>query len=60
MSKNEARRQKQLAKKKAKRDAKRVQVARQHSDNPLIRLADAPTWPILAAWAPEDLSDGMG
>ena len=52
MSKNEARRQKQLAKKKSKRDDKRTQIARQTSDNPLIRLASAESWPIVASLVP--------
>jgi hypothetical protein len=61
MSKNEARRQKQLAKKKAKRDEKRTQMARQSSDNPLIRLAEAESWPIVDALVPETLwSRGIG
>lgn len=57
MSKSEARRQKQLAKKKGKRDAKRLEIARQHSDNPLIRLEGAEAWPILAAWAPVEIAE---
>jgi hypothetical protein len=61
MSKNEARRQKQLAKKKAKRDEKRTQMARQSSDNPLIRLAEAESWPIVDALVPETLwARGIG
>jgi hypothetical protein len=61
MAQNEARRQKQLAKKKAKREEKRTQMARANSDNPLIRLAAAATWPIAAAWMPENLWDaGIG
>ena len=61
MSKDEARRQKQLAKKKAKRDEKRTELARQTSDNPLIRLAGAEAWPIVATLVPETLwSRGMG
>src|SRR5947209_6438667 len=61
MSKNEARRQKQLAKKKAKRDEKRTELARRNSDNPLIRLAAAETWPIVETLVPETLmSEGMG
>jgi hypothetical protein len=61
MSKNEARRQKQLAKKKAKRDDKRTQMARQTSDNPMIRLAAAESWPIVDALVPEGLwTSGIG
>jgi hypothetical protein len=61
MSKNEARRQKQLAKKKAKRGEKRTQLARQSSDNPMIRLAAAESWPIVDTLVPESLwSTGIG
>jgi hypothetical protein len=61
MSKNEARRQKQLAKKKAKRVEKRTEIARQSSDNPLIRLAEAESWPIVDALVPESLwAQGIG
>lgn len=61
MSKSEARRQKQLAKKKAKRDERRTQMARQSSDNPMIRLAGAEAWPIVDCLVPESLwSEGMG
>jgi hypothetical protein len=61
MAQNEARRQKQLAKKKAKRDEKRTQMVRANSDNPLIRLAAAESWPIAAAWMPDNLwSQGIG
>jgi hypothetical protein len=61
MSKNEARRQKQLAKKKAKRDDKRTLIARQSSENPLIRLAPAESWPIVNSLVPESLwASGIG
>jgi hypothetical protein len=61
MGKSEARRQKQLAKKKAKRDDKRTQLARQTSDDPTIRLAAAETWPIVESLVPENLWDeGIG
>jgi hypothetical protein len=61
MGKNEARRQKQLAKKKAKRDEKRQQWARQTSNDPTIRLAGAATWPIIDALVPDNLwKQGMG
>ncbi len=61
MSKNEARRQKQLAKKKAKRVEKRTELAKQHSDNPLIRLAGAEAWPVVDALVPEAIwSSGIG
>ena len=46
---------------KAKRVEKRTQLARQNSDNPLVRLADSEVWPIVAAWAPEGLwEQGIG
>ena len=61
MSKNEARRQKQLAKKKAKRVEKRTQMARQSSENPMIRLAAAESWPIVDTLVPESLwTQGIG
>lgn len=61
MAKNEARRQKQLAKKKAKRMEKRSQLVRVNSDDPNIRLASAEKWPIVTALVPEDLwHRGMG
>jgi len=61
MSKSEARRQKQLAKKKAKRVEKRTFLARANSDNPMIRLAQAEAWPILESLVPEELWErGMG
>jgi hypothetical protein len=61
MSKTEARRQKQLARKKAKRAERRTQMARQTSDNPLIRLAGAEAWPIVECIVPEAIwSEGIG
>jgi hypothetical protein len=61
MSKSEARRQKQLAKKKLKRDDKRTALARRHSDNPVIRFAAAAMWPIVETLVPDTLlSDGIG
>lgn len=61
MSKNEARRQKQLAKKKAKRQEKRTELSRQSSDNPLIRLAEAESWPIVDTLVPQTLwTNGIG
>ena len=50
MGSNEARRQKQLAKKKAKRNDKRAQIARETSKDPTIRLAGASDWPIMEAY----------
>jgi hypothetical protein len=55
MAKNEARRQKQLAKKKAKRDEKRTQLARLTSNDPTVRLATADSWPVVEALVPENL-----
>jgi hypothetical protein len=61
MAKNEARRQKQLAKKKAKREEKRSQIARQTSHDPTIRLASAAAWPIVETLIPVDLwEQGIG
>jgi hypothetical protein len=61
MAKSEARRQKHLAKKKARREEKRTYLTQQNSANPLIRLAAAGAWPIVEALVPEDLwDDGIG
>jgi hypothetical protein len=61
MSKSEARRQKQLAKKKSKRVEKRITLARRNSDNPVIRLAAAAAWPIVETLVPDTLlSQGIG
>jgi hypothetical protein len=61
MASSEARRQKQLAKKKAKREEKRSQLIRQSSDNPIIRLAAAASWPVMDALVPDDLwKQGIG
>src|SRR5262245_40463163 len=58
---SEARRQKQLAKKKAKRQEKRDYLARRHSDDPNIQLANATHWPVVEALVPEDLwHSGLG
>ncbi|HVC98787.1 MAG TPA: hypothetical protein VND64_34300 [Pirellulales bacterium] len=56
-----ARQQKRLAKQKAKRDQKRRQLARVTSDNPMISLGEADSWPILATLVPEGLwNNGLG
>lgn len=56
-----AREQKKLAKQKAKRGARRRQLARMASPDPNIRLKAADHWPIVAALVPEELwSGGMG
>lgn len=61
MAKTEARRQKQLARKKAKRQEKRSQYALLTSRDPNVRLASAESWPVVAALVPEELwMRGMG
>jgi hypothetical protein len=56
-----AREQKRLAKQKAKREARRRQVARGDSPDPTIRLKAADRWPIVASLVPENLWDlGLG
>jgi hypothetical protein len=61
MAKSEARRQKALAKKKAKRDDKRTYLVRLNSEDPTIRLANAEKWPIFEALVPALLwENGMG
>jgi len=61
MAKSEAHRQKQLAKKKAKRQEKRTQLARLTSKDPTVCLAQAGSWPIVDALVPENLFDlGIG
>ena len=61
MARNEARRQKQLAKKKAKRQEKRAHLARVTSPDPTIQLADAGSWPIEETLVPENLwTEGIG
>jgi hypothetical protein len=53
--KHGARQQKHLAKQKAKRDAKRTQIARRDSPDPNIRLRSADRWPIVASLVPASL-----
>ncbi|HEY3393567.1 MAG TPA: hypothetical protein VGK58_12725 [Lacipirellulaceae bacterium] len=56
-----AREQKRLAKQKAKRDAKRRQLAMRNSPNPMMRLKEADRWPIFAALVPGNLwTEGIG
>lgn len=56
-----AREQKRLAKQKAKRDARRKQLARINSPDPTVRLRDADRWPIVASLTPKDLwTEGIG
>ena len=53
--------QKRLAKQKAKRAARRRQLARQHSPDPTIRLKAADNWPVVATLVPENLwTTGIG
>jgi hypothetical protein len=59
--KHGAREQKKLAKQKAKHNARRKQLARQSSSDPMIRLKSADRWPIVAAMVPENLWEmGLG
>lgn len=61
MGKNDARRQKQLAKKKAKREDKRAQLARQTSKDPTVRLAGAAAWPFIDAFVADTIwTNGIG
>jgi hypothetical protein len=56
-----AREQKRLAKQKAKRDAKRRQLAIRNSTDPTVRLKGADRWPVVDALIPENLwSIGIG
>ena len=55
------REQKRLAKQRAKREARRRQLARQDSPDPTIRLKAAEDWPVAAALVPENLwTTGVG
>jgi hypothetical protein len=60
MGKNQAARQRQLAKKKAKRDTKRKELARRTSTDPTIALAHVDRAPVYDARIPEDLDVGIG
>jgi hypothetical protein len=56
-----AREQKRLAKQKAKREAKRRQLAKRESPDPTVRLKSADRWPVVAALVPDTLwSTGIG
>ena len=56
-----AREQKRLAKQKARRGARRRQLATQNSPNPVVRLKNAERWPVVASLVPENLWDaGIG
>jgi hypothetical protein len=60
MGKKEAARQKQLAKKKAKRDDKRREVARRTSPDPTIALAQIAKTPVYDAQIPASMEQGIG
>ena len=60
MGKNEAARQRQLAKKKAKRDDKRKDLARKTSNDPTVALAGIAKTPVYDAQIPEPIAQGMG
>jgi hypothetical protein len=56
-----AREQKKAAKQKAKRNARRKQLARASSPDPTVRLKHAEDWPIVACLVPEELwVSGLG
>ena len=61
MSRHTARKQKSLAKKKAKRKERHQLLARRTSNDPTLRLADAARWPITACLVPDSLwQEGIG
>jgi hypothetical protein len=60
VGKKEAARQKQLAKKKAKRNDKRKEVARRTSHDPTVALAEIARTPVYDAQIPASLERGMG
>jgi hypothetical protein len=60
MGKKEAARQRQLAKKKAKRDDKRREVARRTSNDPTVALAQIARTPVYDAQIPARMEQGMG
>jgi len=56
-----AREQKKAAKQKSKRDARRKQLARASSPNPMVRLKHAADWPIVGCMVPDELWEtGLG
>jgi hypothetical protein len=58
---NEARRQKKIAKQKAKHQAKRSFLAQRSSADPTVRLQHAEKWPVVRALVAEELWDeGIG
>ncbi|HEV8060820.1 MAG TPA: hypothetical protein VGP68_13155, partial [Gemmataceae bacterium] len=60
MGKKEAARQRQLAKKKSKRDNKRKELARRTSHDPTIALEHIASTPVYDAQIPDKPSQGMG
>jgi hypothetical protein len=60
MGKSEASRQRKLAKKKSKRETKREEIARLHSTDPTVALANVASAPVYDARIPADLGGGMG
>jgi hypothetical protein len=61
LGRDQARRQKSLAKKKAKREDRRAHLARLHSPDPTVSLATCADWPIIACMIPENLWEkGIG
>ena len=61
MANDDARRQKRLAKQKAKRTEKRIKLARQSSNDPTIQLSRADRWPIVDLFVSEHLwTSGLG
>jgi hypothetical protein len=61
LGRDEARRQKSLAKKKAKREVKRTHLARLNSPDPSVSLVGCDAWPIIACTIPDQLwKNGIG
>lgn len=61
MGQHGARKQKKLAKQKAKRNARHAELARRESKDPTVRLAGADLWPIVATLVPDNIWDeGIG
>jgi hypothetical protein len=61
LGRDEGRRQKSSAKKKAKREEKRTHLARLNSPDPSISLVECDAWPIIACAIPEGLwENGIG
>jgi hypothetical protein len=60
VGKKEAARQRQLAKKKSKRDTRRKELAKRNSNDPTVILAHVASMRVYDAQIPADLSQGMG